>query len=241
LPTLLTPRRRRGVEYLDQAGVDAGLVLRSLRDVACANRYFGGASAPLAELRIALRESRSAMDGGELTLLDVGAGLGDIAARARTVATEAGVTLRTVAVDASEPLARAAACDALATVRADAMRLPFADQSVDIVLCSQLLHHFEDATALLLLRELDRVARHRVIVSDLRRSWFAASGIWLASFPLRFHTVSRHDGVISVLRGFTRTELEALVRNAVSRDVRVRRRPTFRLTAAWTPNDAMRE
>jgi SAM-dependent methyltransferase len=238
LPGTFTPRRRRGTEYLDEPGVAPGLVVRSLQDVARANRYFGGASAALAELRIALRESRSAADGAELLLLDVGAGLGDIAARARTEASEAGFALRTIAADASEPLARAAACDALATVRADAMRLPFADQSVDIVLCSQLLHHFEDATALLVLRELDRVARHRVIVSDLRRSWLAASGIWLASFPLRFHSVSRHDGVISVLRGFTRTELEKLVRDAVSRDARVRRRPTFRLTAAWTPNSA---
>ncbi len=231
-----TPRRRRGREYLDQPGVDERLVVRSLRDVARANRYFGGASAPLAELRIALRELRSAPEGDDVLLLDVGAGLGDISTRARAVAAAAGIPLRTLAVDASEALARAAACDALATIRADALRLPFADGSVDIVLCSQLLHHFEEARAPALLRELNRVARHRVIVSDIRRSWLAASGIWLVSFPLRFHFVSRHDGVVSVLRGFTRGELEAMVRHAVSRDARVRRRPAFRLTAAWTPN-----
>jgi 2-polyprenyl-3-methyl-5-hydroxy-6-metoxy-1,4-benzoquinol methylase len=162
--------------------------------------------------------------------------MGDIAALARAVAAEAGIRLRTVGVDASEPLARRASCPALPTARADALALPFADHSVDIVLCSQLLHHFEDERALDLVRELDRVAKQRVIVSDLRRSWLAASGIWLASFPLRFHPVSRHDGVVSVLRGFTRVELEAMVERAVSRQARVRQRPTFRLTAAWTPN-----
>jgi ubiquinone/menaquinone biosynthesis C-methylase UbiE len=233
---LLTPRRRRGTEYLDEPGVDGRVTVRSLRDVACANRYFGGASAALTELRIALRELGTPVDGEELVLLDVGTGLGDIAARARAVADDVGVPLRTVGVDASEPLARTAACDALPTARADALRLPFADGSVDIVLCSQLLHHFEEERAVELLRELDRVARHRVIVSDLRRSWLAASGIWLVSFPLRFHPVSRHDGVVSVLRGFTRSELEEMVERAVSRQARVRQRPTFRLTAAWTPN-----
>ena len=86
-----------------------------------------------------------------------------------------------------------------------------------------------------MLRELDRVARHRVIVSDLRRSWLAAAGIWLASFPLRFHPVSRHDGVVSVLRGFTRDELEQMVEGAVNRRAHVRYRPAFRATAAWTP------
>ncbi len=236
MTALLTPRRRRGTEYLDEPGVDGGVTVRSLRDVASANRYFGGASAPLAELRIALREVGTPAEGEEIVLLDVGTGLGDIAARARAVAADFGIPLRTVGVDASEPLARNASCPALPTARADALELPFADDSVDIVLCSQLLHHFEEERAVELLRELDRVARHRVIVSDLRRSWLAASGIWLVSFPLHFHPVSRHDGVVSVLRGFTRSELEKMIQQAVSRQARVRQRPTFRLTAAWTPN-----
>jgi ubiquinone/menaquinone biosynthesis C-methylase UbiE len=224
------------VEYLDEPGVDGRVTVRSLRDVACANKYFGGASAPLAELRIALREMRTLSDGEDAVLLDVGTGLGDIAARARAVAADDGIPLRTVGVDASEPLARNASCPALPTARADALTLPFADDSVDIVLCSQLLHHFENERAVELLRELDRVARHRVIVSDLRRSGVAASGIWVVSFPLRFHPVSRHDGVVSVLRGFTRRELEEMVEHAVRTEARVRQRPTFRLTAAWTPN-----
>lgn len=236
MSAILTPRRRRGREYLDEPGVDGDVTVRSLRDVARANRYFGGVSAPLAELRIALRELGTPSNGEDVVLLDVGMGMGDIAARARAVAADAGVQLRTVGVDASEPLARRASCQALPTARADALALPFADHSVDIVLCSQLLHHFEHERALALVRELDRVAKQRVIVSDLRRSWLAASGIWLASFPLRFHPVSRHDGVVSVLRGFTRAELEAMVERAVSSRARVRQRPTFRLTAAWTPN-----
>lgn len=236
MSAILTPRRRRGREYLDEPGVDGDVTVRSLRDVARANRYFGGVSAPLAELRIALRELGTPSNGEDVVLLDVGMGMGDIAARARAVAADAGVQLRTVGVDASEPLARRASCQALPTARADALALPFADHSVDIVLCSQLLHHFEHERALALVRELDRVAKQRVIVSDLRRSWLAASGIWLASFPLRFHPVSRHDGVVSVLRGFTRAELEAMVERAVSGRARVRQRPTFRLTAAWTPN-----
>jgi hypothetical protein len=74
-----------------------------------------------------------------------------------------------------------------------------------------------------------------VIVSDIRRSWLAAAGIWLASWPLRFHPVSRHDGVVSVLRGFTRAELGAVVAAAVGVTPRVRRHRGFRVTAAWTP------
>ena len=55
-----------------------------------------------------------------------------------------------------------------------------------------------------MLRELTAWRARRVIVSDLRRSWLAACGFWLVSWPLGFHPVTRHDGVVSVLRGFTR-------------------------------------
>ena len=118
---------------------------------------------------------------------------------------------------------------------AEALSLPIADRSVDIAVCSQLLHHFHDDDVVTVLRELDRVAIRRVIVSDLRRSWTAAAGFWLASVPLRFHAVSRHDGVVSVLRAFSATELSTLMDRAVCAGASVRRRLGFRLVASWQP------
>ncbi|HJR63438.1 MAG TPA: methyltransferase domain-containing protein [Gemmatimonadaceae bacterium] len=229
---LLTPRRRRGAEFLDAPDVDARTVTRSLADVARSNVLFGGTSAVLAELSRTL----SALPLEHLTLLDVGTGLGDIPARARADCARHGITLTTFGVDGNEVLARTAHCPGMPTVRAHALALPFRDASVDIALCSQVLHHFEGDGAVALLRELDRVARRRVIVSDLRRSWIAAAGLWLASFPLRFHPVSRHDGVVSVLRGFTAAELRELVRRAVGAEADVRDRPAFRATASWSPS-----
>ncbi|MGH7670841.1 MAG: methyltransferase domain-containing protein, partial [Gemmatimonadaceae bacterium] len=75
------------------------------------------------------------------------------------------------------------------------------------------------------------VARRAVIVSDLRRSWTAMAGFWLLSFPLRFHAITRHDGALSVLRGFTVRELTTIVGEASGRAPRVERHLGFRLTA----------
>jgi ubiquinone/menaquinone biosynthesis C-methylase UbiE len=141
-------------------------------------------------------------------------------------------------LDSALELARASRPVLTLAVCGDALRLPFADHSVDIVMCSQVLHHFAGADALQLLREMNRVARVRVIVSDLRRSWIAAAGLWLASFPLRFHAVSRHDGVVSVMRGFTPEELVDTVREAVARKTVVHRRRAFRVTTSWAPVDS---
>jgi 2-polyprenyl-3-methyl-5-hydroxy-6-metoxy-1,4-benzoquinol methylase len=230
--SILTPPRKRGLEILDDPGVDPEVVTRSLADVVRANSLFGGLSSAIDELKEALKETPS-----QATLLDVGTGLGDIPCRARQVARQIGIDLTTVGLDSALELARASRPVLSLAVCGDALRLPFADHSIDIVMCSQVLHHFAGSDAIVLLREMNRVARVRVIVSDLRRSWIAAAGLWLASFPLRFHAVSRHDGVVSVMRGFTPEELVDTVREAVARKAVVRRRHAFRVTTSWTPAD----
>ncbi|HVF40483.1 MAG TPA: methyltransferase domain-containing protein [Gemmatimonadaceae bacterium] len=234
MTSLLSPRRRRGVEILDDPAVAPGLITRSMADVARANKLFGGSRAAIAELRLAL-----ASLAGRVTMVDVGTGRGDIPAHARVEADKLGIELWTIGVDAAEPLLVAHKGANNAVIRGNALALPLANRSVDIALCSQLLHHFQFDDAVAVVREMDRVARSRVIISDLRRSVIAAAGIWLASFPLRFHPVSRHDGIVSVMRGFTAHELGDIVEAAVGRRATVKHRAGFRLTASWTPASAV--
>jgi SAM-dependent methyltransferase len=224
------PRRRRGVERLDEPGVPAADRVRSLRDVARSNTLFGGRRAVLREVERALREC-----GPRGSLLDVGTGLGDIPADAARLAHRRGIALTTIGLDLAEELAREARGRVDLAIRGDAFRLPFADGSVDVVTCSQLLHHFAEAEARILIAELDRVAARRVVIGDLRRSWLAAGLFWLAAWPLRFHAITRHDGVLSVLRGFTAAELRALVFDATRQRPTVHRRPGWRLSATWVP------
>ena len=225
---MLAPSRRRGVEILDDPATDPAVRLRSIRDVARSNTLLGGTRAVLSVLATALREV-----GPRATLLDVGTGLADIPRTARERASHLGVALSVFGADEAESLFRATTSSLDGGVCADARRLPFASASVDVVTCSQLLHHFADDEIPLVLRELDRVSRGWVIVSDLRRSWLAACGFWLVSWPLGFHRVTRHDGVVSVLRGFTAGELARHVYDATGRRATMRRHLGYRITAAW--------
>jgi SAM-dependent methyltransferase len=223
-----------GSEILDGRDVDPIERERSHRDIERSNVLFGGRRAAMRVLRPLFdelsRESRGA------SLLDVGTGLADLPWRAREIARRRGVRLYTIGLDGVPSLVRAASHRVNAAVCGDALTLPIADRSVDIVLCSQLLHHFEHERALRLISELDRVARRRVLVSDLRRSWVAASGFWLASVLLRFHPITRHDGTISVMRGFTEGELGGMVVAATGVQPAIRRRLGYRLTASWAPS-----
>ena len=227
---MLVPARRRGAEILDDPSTDPAVRARSIGDVARSNVLLGGARAVLAELARRLADL-----GASATLLDVGTGMADIPRKARERARERRVALVTFGLDEAESLARAARSTLDASLCGDARRLPFATASVDVVTCSQLLHHFEEDEIVVVLRELDRVARGWVVVSDLRRSWLAAWGFWLVSWPLGFHRVTRHDGFLSVLRGFTVDELARHVLAATGQQAEVRRRLGYRITATWRP------
>jgi SAM-dependent methyltransferase len=88
--------------------------------------------------------------GGGVTVLDVATGGGHVARRLR----EAGAQVVTVdAAPGMEP-----------DVIAPADHLPFADASFDAVACRIAAHHFPDVLAAL--REMARVARHRVVICD---------------------------------------------------------------------------
>jgi SAM-dependent methyltransferase len=88
--------------------------------------------------------------GPGVTVLDVATGGGHVARRLR----EAGAQVVTVdAAPGMEP-----------DVLAPADHLPFADASFDTVACRIAAHHFPDVLAAV--REMARVARHRVVICD---------------------------------------------------------------------------
>lgn len=229
---ILTPPKQYGAELLDGPSTDPELVVRTIQDIVRSNTVFQGTRAVVRELALHLgRLPRGA------TLLDVGTGAGDVPAEATRAAARRGISLEVIGLDAEYLLARQAMQQLSQCVCASGLALPFADASVDVVMCSQMLHHFQGKEALLLLREMNRVSRIAVVVSDLRRSWIAAAGFWAASFPLAFHSVTRHDGVLSVMRGFTPRELADTVSNAVGIRPAVHQRIGFRVTTSWSPVD----
>jgi SAM-dependent methyltransferase len=224
----LTPARRRGVEILDDRATSDHVRRAAMQDVVRANTLFGGTRSALGPLRSILPTlPRKAV------LLDVGTGLADIPANARRAAADAGVELDVIGVDISEGLLQSARRHLSGAVAGHALSLPFCDGAADVVICSQLLHHFRDGDVGALLAEVHRVSRAWVVISDLRRSWLAAGGFWLASSALRFHSATRHDGVASVLRGFTAGELAEHVERATGVRPHVRRGAFWRLSATW--------
>jgi SAM-dependent methyltransferase len=222
-----------GHEVLDEPGVSPALVARSHTDIARANALFGGTRAVVARVR----EVAPRLPDAPL-VVDVGAGSGDILDAVCAMLRETGRRPRPVAVDTALSLAPAVRLRGSYFICGSIFALPLPTACADLVIAAQVVHHFTPDELPQVFGELNRVARQSVLVSDLRRSWVAAAGLWAASFPLGFHPVSRHDGVVSVLRGFTADELRDVVQTATGVRADVRTHLGWRVTAEWHPGHA---
>ncbi|HET7789276.1 MAG TPA: methyltransferase domain-containing protein [Gemmatimonadales bacterium] len=219
-----------GTELLDDPRADPEQVRVALGELRLLNRIYGGSRAVVRALAPFFRGA----SGERWTLLDVGTGAGDIPLAARRAARRAGVTLDLLGVERIPSAARAARQAGLTTLLADGSDLPFPTCSVDVVIASQVLHHFPRDRAQRFIAGLARVARKAVVIADLRRSRLAILGYWLAAFPLGLSAVGRHDGIVSLERGFTRAELNDLLVAGGAPPV-ARYAPLARVVAAWAP------
>ena len=148
--------------------------------------------------------------GRVFTVLDVGSGSGDIPLDAGLRLTGLPGGSAVLALDRDPTAVALARRSGLNVVRGDALRLPFADASVDLVTAVKFAHHFQGRALSRLVAEMARVARRRVLVLDIRRHWFAYWGFVAWSRVFTRNRLVRYDGPLSVLRGFTANELADL-------------------------------
>src|SRR5690606_38636607 len=93
---------------------------------------------------------------------------------------------------------------------ADVVRLPYNDDSFDLVTASQVLHHLTDDDASRALNEMARVSRSMLVISDLHRNRLAWLGIHAVTRVLACGPMIKADGPLSVRKGFVRADLQAM-------------------------------
>ena len=218
-----------GDELLDHPDADPAVVRESLRHITTANRWFGGWWAVRRGLSHLLA---GVAPGTRLTLLDIGTGAGDLPLRAVGWAARRSIILIPLGVERHPTAARLARQQGVPTLLGCAGALPVRPRGVDLVIASQLVHHLAPAAIVEFCRVADTLARHGVLIADLRRSPVALAGFWLGSRLFGFDAATKADGLTSVRRGFTAPELNALLREA-GIAARTEQAPGFRLVAAW--------
>ncbi len=218
-------------EHIDRPSNDPHILADNLSDIRRINKYFGSSGFMK---RCVLRLAEKLPPGHRVRILDIATGSADHPVEIAGMLAAQRRNFTIVAVDKNPQIldiARASIrpSDGIEIVEADALSLPYAPKSFDIVLCSLALHHFSDEDAAHLLGIMNTLAGTGIVVNDLRRSSFATAVIWLYTHLATRNPLTRHDSHLSIRRAFTARELAALATGAGLRAFRIRRKRFFRL------------
>lgn len=208
-------KRSNEAELMDGSDYSLDELVENLADLRRVNRYLGGQHA-LTKRLFPMIES---LGRRKVRLLDIGTGSADIPQMIVKWARSRGIDIEFVVLDLNQIAAREARTQTLGypeidVIRADALRMPFADHSFDFVIASLFLHHFENRDAARLLKAFARVARVAFLVNDLRRHPVAYYSIKLLTRVFTRNRLVRNDAAVSVLRGFSPCDIDEIERES---------------------------
>jgi len=212
LPTEL--KRVDGTEYLDRPGQIPSLLAGNLDDLRRINRWLGGNWLTLRGIEHLLEEWPS---DALVSVVDVGTGGADVPDSIVAWGCRSGRRVRVLAGDVSPEIiqvARVKVGPRVDLAVLDGRCLPLADGSVDVAVCSLLLHHLSPDDAVALLREMNRVSRRGIVVNDLVRSRLGYLGALAIGWLATQNPLTRHDGPLSVRRAYTQSEMADLASRA---------------------------
>jgi ubiquinone/menaquinone biosynthesis C-methylase UbiE len=229
-------QRSLELEHIDKGDYTAKEYEGCLVELQRVNRWLGDAGA----LRDSLLREIDKLNLRCFSVLDVGAGSGEllrvIADWARRSGRKAQLTGVELNVRSAKAIAeRAIAFPEISAIRGDAFRLPFADNEFDYGMSSLFTHHFRNAEVIAILRELGRVSARGVFVIDLHRHMVAYYFYTTIGRVFLHNRLLREDGALSILRSFTPSELAILAEQAELKDIRVTRCFPYRLVLAGSP------
>ena len=214
-------RRTVTPELLDDDLGTPTEIAEALTDLRHISEWFGGVRTTTALLRQVARECGCR----KLSLLDVGAGAGELPLAAQRVLARSGIELEVTLLDRRPSHLPAGGA---AAVAGDALRLPFRGGAFDVVSCSLLAHHLEPEMLKNFAGESLRVCRRAVLINDLVRSRLHLLLVYLG-LPLFRSRITWHDAPASVRRAYTGGEMLGLLANVGARKVEISRHYLFRM------------
>ena len=229
-------QRSYELEHLDKGDYTPEEYEGCIVELQRVNRWLGDTKA----LRNSLLKEIAAAEVQAFSVLDVGAGSGELLRVMAQWANETNRGARLVGLELNERSAKeivegSQQYPQISSVRGDAFRVPFRDQQFEYVTCSLFTHHFRDPQVVDLLQEMARVARRKIFVIDLHRNIVAYTFFTTIAKLFLHNRLIREDGALSILRSFTPNEFRTLGKTAELKNVTVEEHFPSRLVLSAEP------
>lgn len=196
-------------EIMDDFALEGEILRKALDKIAKINQLLGGNQLTLQGVKGLIKGITSST---EITIVDIGCGNGDMLRTLSKYGLKNNLNIRLIGVDANNFTINHARklsenypnityqCE-------DVFSSCFSEMKFDIALCTLTLHHFKDSEIIRLMTVLKSNSRIGIVINDLQRSGLSYRLFQLLCFVFRLNSMSREDGLISILRGFKKEEL----------------------------------
>lgn len=206
-----TKTRSDEPELMDDFALEGEVLRDALDKIASINKLLGGNKVTLDGVQVLIND-QAALN-RPISVLDVGCGNGDMLRTLADYGQQNKVNFRLTGVDANAFTIKhaeglSAAYQNISYECMDVFSDTFKAKKFDIILCTLTLHHFKDNEILELMRSFKQQADMGVVINDLHRSKLAYYLFNAICFVFRLNEMSRKDGLVSILRGFKKADLQ---------------------------------
>lgn len=197
-------------ESMDDFSMDNEGLVTALDDIARINQLLGGNSVTLDGVKTLIKDLPQDKT---ITIMDFGCGSGDMLRMLADFGAKNKINFELIGIDANEATIRhAEKCSVdyhnISYLAEDIFLYNFSKYKIDIALITLTLHHFKNEEILKIMKVILDLVRKGIVVNDLQRSKLAYRLFQIIIFVFRLEKMTANDGLISILRGFKKEDLE---------------------------------
>jgi 2-polyprenyl-3-methyl-5-hydroxy-6-metoxy-1,4-benzoquinol methylase len=207
--------RSTSIEIMDDLDCKGEVVDQTLRELDFINQWLGGNAVTINAVKSVWR---SIPKDQTIAIADLGCGSGEMLRILARLAKKANRKVELKGFDANSNITNFATNHSkdfnISYHSINVFSPEFQQQKFDIVLATLFMHHFTEVELISLFSSLKKQTTTAIIINDIHRHPLAYDSIKLLTKVFSRSAMVKFDAPLSVLRAFTKTELQTILRKA---------------------------
>ena len=221
-------KRSTDPEIMDDLQFAGTMMDQTLRELEIINRWLGGNAVTIDALSRTVGKAKRR----HVEIADLGCGRGDMLRHIQRWADKRNLNVSLTGIDANPYIIEAARKNlrdlSVSFKTVNILSKEFEELRYDVVIGTLFYHHFSDAELVSFFSKLRGRCRIGFIINDIHRHPLAYHSIKVLTQLFSRSNMVKYDAPLSVLRAFTKRELENILRLAGFTDFELRWRWAFR-------------